>query len=102
MSAEENVALPLTLAGIDLEERSTRARHLLELVGLANRARTRVNRLSGGEQQKVAVARALADRPGLTLPAQPTRPPDPPAGDGVPRVLPGPHRPRPPAALGTP
>ena len=83
MSAEENVALPLTLAGIDLEERSKRARHLLDLVGLANRARTRVNRLSGGEQQKVAVARALANRPGLILADEPTGSLDSAAGEVI-------------------
>jgi ABC-type lipoprotein export system ATPase subunit/ABC-type antimicrobial peptide transport system permease subunit len=83
MTAEENVALPLTLAGIDLEERSKRARHLLELVGLANRARTRVNRLSGGEQQKVAVARALANRPGLILADEPTGSLDSAAGEVI-------------------
>jgi ABC-type lipoprotein export system ATPase subunit len=83
MTAEENVALPLTLAGIELEERSTRARHLLDLVGLANRARTRVNRLSGGEQQKVAVARALANRPGLILADEPTGSLDSAAGEVI-------------------
>lgn len=83
MTAEENVALPLTLAGVDLEERSTRARHLLEVVGLANRARTRVNRLSGGEQQKVAVARALANRPGLILADEPTGSLDSTAGEVI-------------------
>jgi macrolide transport system ATP-binding/permease protein len=83
MTAEENVALPLTLAGVDLEERSQRARHLLELVGLASRARTRVNRLSGGEQQKVAVARALANRPGLILADEPTGSLDSAAGEVI-------------------
>ncbi len=83
MTAEENVALPLTLAGIDLEERNQRARHLLDLVGLANRARTRVNRLSGGEQQKVAVARALANRPGLILADEPTGSLDSAAGEVI-------------------
>jgi len=83
MSAEENVALPLTLAGVEVEERIKRARHLLDLVGLANRARTRVNRLSGGEQQKVAVARALANRPGLILADEPTGSLDSAAGEVI-------------------
>ncbi|HKC19014.1 MAG TPA: ATP-binding cassette domain-containing protein, partial [Candidatus Dormibacteraeota bacterium] len=51
MTAEDNVALPLTLAGVEPEQRLKRARHLLALVGLEHRARTRTGRLSGGEQQ---------------------------------------------------
>jgi len=87
MTVEDNVALPLTLAGVELEERRRRARHLLELVGLGNRARTRVSRLSGGEQQKVAVARALGNRPGLILADEPTGSLDSTAGEGVLRLL---------------
>jgi len=83
MSLEDNVALPLTIAGIPVEERRRRARHLLALVGLEDRARTRVSRLSGGEQQKLAVARALANRPGLILADEPTGSLDSKAGEGV-------------------
>jgi putative ABC transport system ATP-binding protein len=72
LSASENVEVPLRLVSADPREREDRVASLLDVVGLADRARHRPHELSGGEQQRVAIARALANRPDLLLADEPT------------------------------
>jgi len=72
LTAAENVEVPLRLVAADPGERDRRVADLLDLVGLAERARHRPHELSGGEQQRVAIARALANQPRLLLADEPT------------------------------
>ncbi len=72
MSLQDNVALPLVYAGVELDERRRRARELLDRVGLGKYAESLPNRISGGQQQRVAIARALVNKPALILADEPT------------------------------
>lgn len=70
--AQENVAIPLMIAGESLSKAKSKAAELLELVGLKERLTHRPSELSGGEAQRVAVARALANNPDIIFADEPT------------------------------
>ena len=72
LSAFENVELPLRIAGVGARQRGKKTTELLELVGLGKRMHHRPFELSGGEQERVAIARSLANDPGLIVADEPT------------------------------
>jgi lipoprotein-releasing system ATP-binding protein len=86
-SALENIVLPQMIAGVDRKAAERRGHELLELVGLTARADNRPGKLSGGEQQRVAIVRALANKPSLLIADEPTGNLDPATADLVFGVL---------------
>lgn len=72
LSALENVALPMWFAGRSEENREERAKRLLEMVGLSGRIKHRPSEMSGGERQRVAIARSLANDPDVIVGDEPT------------------------------
>lgn len=72
LSATENVALPAVYAGVEADARTTRARLLLETLGLGERTANRPSQLSGGQQQRVSIARSLMNGGAIVLADEPT------------------------------
>jgi putative ABC transport system ATP-binding protein len=87
LSAAENIELPLQLLDVAPPERHTRVHALLERVGLLARSAARPGELSGGEQQRIAIARALIHRPALILADEPTGNLDTASGENILQLL---------------
>ena len=87
LTAAENIALPMTLAGIAPTERAKRVKQALKDYGLTDRAMHRPNELSGGQRQRVAIARATIMQPAMILADEPTGNLDRATGEEVMRLL---------------
>ncbi|MFZ0737327.1 MAG: ABC transporter ATP-binding protein [Candidatus Acidiferrales bacterium] len=87
MTLEENVELPLRLAEVDRVDRAARVREALERVHLENRMGHRPSQLSGGEQQRAALARALVNRPKILFADEPTGNLDSATGEEIMKLL---------------
>ena len=87
MSVYENVEYPLTLRGKSAQERAERVHAALERVGMTSRAKQRPGQLSGGHQQLVAIARAIAGKPPILLADEPTGNLDSKTGDALMAML---------------
>jgi putative ABC transport system ATP-binding protein len=93
MTLEENVELPLRLAEVPRGERPARVREALERVGLGARTKHRPTELSGGEQQRAAIARALVNQPNILLADEPTGNLDSKTGEEIMNLVAQIHRP---------
>ena len=71
-TALENITIPMLIGGSNMRQASSKAKELLELMGLADRAGHKPSELSGGEKQRIAVARALANQPDVILADEPS------------------------------
>ncbi len=83
LSAFKNIELPMIFAGIDKHKRKKRVDELLEIVDMTNRALHKPTEMSGGEQQRIAVARSLANNPEIILADEPTGNLDSKIGDSI-------------------
>lgn len=92
LTVEENLLLPLELNGLTTAEQRDRALELLDHIGLGNRRRSFPERLSGGEQQRLAIARAVVHRPALLLADEPTGNLDTATGERILELLLNLHR----------
>jgi putative ABC transport system ATP-binding protein len=87
LNAMENVMLPMILVATNKEELRNQAKTLLEAVGLGHRLKHKPNQLSGGEQQRVTIARAMLNNPEVILADEPTGELDSKTGEGILKLL---------------